>query len=110
MRPVAPLDLAEPHRLHVVGVGGPGMSAIAIVLAEMGHSVSGSDLRERAVLERLRAAFKVVLEDPEVIAALNKAGCEEVGRMPVAQITDTMRADLAKWGDVIRAANITLDS
>ncbi|MFZ4810413.1 MAG: UDP-N-acetylmuramate--L-alanine ligase [Ilumatobacteraceae bacterium] len=56
MRPVAPLDLAEPHRLHVVGVGGPGMSAIAIVLAEMGHSVSGSDLRERAVLERLRAA------------------------------------------------------
>ncbi len=61
-------------------------------------------------LERLRAAFKVVLEDPEVIAALNKAGCEEVGRMPVAQITDTMRADLAKWGDVIRAANITLDS
>jgi len=61
-------------------------------------------------LERLRAAFKVVLEDPEVIAALNKAGCEEVGRMPVAQITDTMRADLAKWGDVIRAANITLDN
>jgi tripartite-type tricarboxylate transporter receptor subunit TctC len=61
-------------------------------------------------LERLRAAFKAVLEDPEVIAALNKAGCEEVGRMPVAQITDTMRADLAKWGDVIRAANITLDN
>jgi tripartite-type tricarboxylate transporter receptor subunit TctC len=61
-------------------------------------------------LERLRAALKVVLEDPEVIAALNKAGCEEVGRMPVAQITDTMRADLAKWGEVIRAANITLDS
>lgn len=61
-------------------------------------------------LERLRAAFKVVLEDPEVIAALNKAGCEEVGKMPVAQITDTMRADLAKWGEVIRAANITLDN
>ncbi|MCX7231670.1 MAG: tripartite tricarboxylate transporter substrate binding protein [Burkholderiales bacterium] len=61
-------------------------------------------------LERLRAAFKAVLEDPEVIAALNKAGCEEVGRMPVAQITETMRSDLAKWGEVIRAANITLDS
>ena len=61
-------------------------------------------------LERLRAAFKAVLEDPEVIAALNKAGCEEVGRMPVGQITETMRSDLAKWGEVIRAANITLDS
>ena len=53
--PVAPLDLSIPQRLHVVGVGGPGMSAIAIVLAEMGHRVSGSDLRERAVLDRLRA-------------------------------------------------------
>ncbi|HVE19980.1 MAG TPA: Mur ligase domain-containing protein, partial [Ilumatobacteraceae bacterium] len=32
------------------------MSAIAIALAEMGHRVSGSDLRERPVLERVRAA------------------------------------------------------
>jgi UDP-N-acetylmuramate--alanine ligase len=54
--PVAPLDLSVPQRMHVVGVGGPGMSAIALVLAEMGHRVSGSDLRERPVLDRLRAA------------------------------------------------------
>ena len=32
------------------------MSAIAIVLAEMGHTVSGSDIREQPVLDRLRAA------------------------------------------------------
>jgi UDP-N-acetylmuramate--alanine ligase len=31
------------------------MSAIAIVLAQMGHVVSGSDIRERPVLDRLRA-------------------------------------------------------
>ncbi len=54
--PIAPLDLSIPHRLHVVGVGGPGMSAIAIALAEMGHDVSGSDLRNHPVLERVRAA------------------------------------------------------
>ncbi len=54
--PTVPLDLSIPHRLHVVGVGGPGMSAIAIALAEMGHDVSGSDLREHPVLERVRAA------------------------------------------------------
>jgi UDP-N-acetylmuramate--alanine ligase len=54
--PVAPIDLSTPQRLHVVGVGGPGMSAIAIVLAEMGHHVSGSDIRDRPVLERVRAA------------------------------------------------------
>ncbi len=54
--PTAPIDLGEPRSLHVVGVGGPGMSAIAIALAEMGHSVSGSDIRERPVLDRVRAA------------------------------------------------------
>ncbi|WP_051062928.1 UDP-N-acetylmuramate--L-alanine ligase [Ilumatobacter nonamiensis] len=58
--PEAPLDLSTPHRLHVVGVGGPGMSAIAIALAQMGHDVSGSDLREHPVLERVRAAEATV--------------------------------------------------
>ncbi len=42
-------------RFHVVGVGGPGMSAIAIVLVQMGHVVSGSDIRESSVLDTLRA-------------------------------------------------------
>ena len=32
------------------------MSAIALALAQMGHNVSGVDLRERQVLDRLRAA------------------------------------------------------
>ena len=32
------------------------MSAIAIALAEMGHRVSGSDIREQPVLDRVRAA------------------------------------------------------
>ena len=54
--PAAPLDLSVRRRLHVVGAGGPGMSAIAIVLAEMGHDVTGSDIRERSVLDRVRAA------------------------------------------------------
>ncbi len=54
--PAAPLDLSTPRRLHVIGVAGPGMSAIALALAEMGHIVSGVDIRERQVLDRLRAA------------------------------------------------------
>ncbi|TVR25299.1 MAG: UDP-N-acetylmuramate--L-alanine ligase [Ilumatobacter sp.] len=54
--PDGPLDLGHRRRLHIVGVGGPGMSAIAIALAQMGHVVSGSDLRERPILDRLRAA------------------------------------------------------
>ena len=58
---VVTFDLSHRRRIHIVGVGGPGMSAIALVLAEMGHTVSGSDLRERGVLDRLRAAGVTVL-------------------------------------------------
>jgi UDP-N-acetylmuramate--alanine ligase len=49
------LALSVPRRIHVVGIGGVGMSAIATVLAGMGHSVSGSDLKESPATERLRA-------------------------------------------------------
>ena len=44
------------RRIHIVGIGGAGMSAIASVLAAMGHRVSGSDLKESAGLDRLRGA------------------------------------------------------
>jgi len=54
--PDAPsVDLARPQRIHVVGIGGAGMSAIATVLAAMGHRVSGSDLKATQGLDRLRA-------------------------------------------------------
>jgi UDP-N-acetylmuramate--alanine ligase len=50
-----PLDLEVPRRIHVVGIGGAGMSAIALVLRAMGHTVSGSDLKDSPVAERLRS-------------------------------------------------------
>jgi len=51
----ATIDLSTSRSVHVVGIGGAGMSAIATVLARMGHRVSGSDLKESPTLERLRA-------------------------------------------------------
>lgn len=48
------LDLSSPRRVHIVGIGGAGMSAIATVLARMGHRVTGSDLKESRGVERLR--------------------------------------------------------
>ena len=48
-------DPTAVRRIHVVGVGGAGMSAIATVLQAMGHEVSGSDLKESTVTERLRS-------------------------------------------------------
>ena len=44
-----------PHRVHLVGIGGAGMSAIARILAQRGHAVSGSDLHEGRAIAALRA-------------------------------------------------------
>jgi UDP-N-acetylmuramate--alanine ligase len=73
--PRAPLDLSRPLRLHVVGVGGPGMSAIAIALAEMGHAVSGSDFRDQPVLDRVRAAGVTVHVGHDAAVVI---GCDAV--------------------------------
>ena len=63
-----------------------------------------------AVLEKLRAAYKTTIEDPEIAATLRKGGIEEVGAWTPAQIGEQMQADFTKWGDIIRKANIRLDS
>ena len=47
------LDLSRPLVVHIVAIGGTGMSAIAEVLHAMGHRVSGTDLRASTTLSRL---------------------------------------------------------
>ncbi|MCL4433724.1 MAG: UDP-N-acetylmuramate--L-alanine ligase [Actinobacteria bacterium] len=49
------VDLSHARRVHVIGAGGAGMSAISTVLAARGHTVHGSDLKRSAVSERLEA-------------------------------------------------------
>ena len=42
------------QRIHLVGIGGSGMSGIAEVLLSSGYAVSGSDLKHSVVTERQR--------------------------------------------------------
>jgi UDP-N-acetylmuramate--alanine ligase len=44
------------RRLHFIGIGGAGMSGLALVAKELGALVTGSDQAESAYTERLRAA------------------------------------------------------
>ena len=41
------------HRIHLIGIGGSGMSGIAEVLVNLGYRVSGSDLKPSETTERL---------------------------------------------------------
>ena len=109
--PPRDLDLAHPRAVHIVGVGGAGMSAIATVLAHMGHRVTGSDLKESASTERLRLAgvevsighaaehvpssaeavvvsTAIPMSNPEVVAALARD-------VPVLHRADALRALVA---------------
>lgn len=44
-----------PLSVHMIGIGGSGMSPIAKVLLEMGHRVSGSDLKGSSTTQNLEA-------------------------------------------------------
>lgn len=54
------VDLSEPRSIHIIGIGGAGMSAIAHVLHDRGHRVSGSDMSEGDAVDRLRDMGVVV--------------------------------------------------
>lgn len=45
--------LGRIERIHFVGIGGTGMSGIAEVLSNLGYQVSGSDIKNSAVTQRL---------------------------------------------------------
>ncbi len=46
---------AIPHRVHLVGIGGMHVSAIARILLSRGHSVSGSDQRASGMTDAIAA-------------------------------------------------------
>lgn len=48
-------EMRRIRNIHMIGIGGAGMSGIAEVLVNLGYDVSGSDLRAGPVTKRLQA-------------------------------------------------------
>jgi UDP-N-acetylmuramate--alanine ligase len=63
------------QRIHLVGIGGIGMSGIAEVLLTLGYSVSGSDTKASATTERLQQMGATIYETH---AAANVEGAHVV--------------------------------
>ena len=55
--------LSQAQRVHMVGIGGAGMSALATLLLQMGKQVSGSELSSSAAVESLRLAGAIVFSE-----------------------------------------------
>src|SRR6201993_2911385 len=51
------------QRIHLVGIGGIGMSGIAEVLLTLGYSVSGSDTKLSTITERLQDLGATIFEE-----------------------------------------------
>src|SRR5450755_1427542 len=66
---------AKIQRIHFVGIGGIGMSGIAEVLLNLGYRISGSDLKNSSVTQRLAGLGATIFEGH---AAENIAGAEVV--------------------------------
>ena len=47
------INLPDYKKIHCIGIGGIGLSAIAEILLSRGYEVSGSDMRESEMTERL---------------------------------------------------------
>ena len=54
--------LKDIHKIHFVGIGGAGMSALAKILVEKGYEVSGSDLHGSELVEKLKELGAKVYE------------------------------------------------
>src|SRR6201981_1662076 len=66
---------AKIQRIHFVGIGGIGMSGIAEVLLNLGYKVSGSDLKNSPVTQRLASLGATIFEGHR---AENIAGAEVI--------------------------------
>ena len=66
---------AKIQRIHFVGIGGIGMSGIAEVLLNLGYKISGSDLKNSGVTQRLAGLGATIFEGHR---AENVVGAEVV--------------------------------
>jgi len=107
--------LERQRRLHFVGVGGAGMSGVAELCQRLGFGVSGCDLRQTVVTERL-ASLGIAIEyghhpahlahelDAVVISSAVKFSNPEVAAARARKIPVIPRAEML--GELLRMARV----
>ena len=54
-----------PSHIHFIGIGGIGMSALAMILAKNGYSISGSDQKKSTILKELSSNYINIFQTQE---------------------------------------------
>lgn len=115
------LQLIQSGKVRAIGVTSPKRSpslpqvppiaeqGVAGYDATFWFAIVGPPNLPKAIASRLQSAFAAGLRDKEVVASLERLGSENVGPQTPEAVTQLLRDDLAKWGRVIRTANIKLE-
>ena len=61
------INLGKTELIHFVGIGGIGMSGLALIMNGLGFKVQGSDISGNKNTERLQEKIKVFLNHKETI-------------------------------------------
>ncbi|MDH3325789.1 MAG: UDP-N-acetylmuramate--L-alanine ligase [Gammaproteobacteria bacterium] len=64
-------ELGKSRLVHFVGIGGVGMSGIAEVLLNLGFTISGSDIKENAVIKHLKSLGAIIVIGHKAINVSN---------------------------------------
>lgn len=100
-------DMTRIKNVHLMGIGGCGVGAIAKILIEMGYKVTGSDIKESANTMRLRdMGAHIFLEHSEsnireadivVYSSAIKSDNNELSAAKAKQINCITRAEMLSW-------------
>src|SRR5690625_539262 len=104
--------------IHFVGIGGAGMCGIAEVMCNQEYTVTGSDLRESPVVERLRelgvavaighAAENVENADVVVVSSAVKADNPEVVAAQEKRIPVVPRAQIDRKSTRLNSSHVAM--
>ena len=80
-----------PTHIHFIGVGGIGMSALAMILAKSGYSISGSDNKKSSIIKELAANDINIFENQEA-SNIDKI-IQVKNKKPIVVISSAIRED-----------------
>ena len=93
-------ELPDVPTLQEVGLTG--------FVSDTWNAISAPPKTPAPIVAKLNAAINEVLKAPEMQAHLSLMHLQAVGGSP-QQMAEIVKADTQRWGDVIRAANVTLE-
>jgi tripartite-type tricarboxylate transporter receptor subunit TctC len=105
---VRPLGVSTARRLSGVDIPTLAETGLPGYDAGVWYAVLAPDGTPREIVVKLNAEIVRALGAPEVKALLDKANIETIGSTP-EELAKFMKSEAAKWGRVVKAANVQID-